>query len=114
MFVDNSDNVYTAKYNTTRAATMWEGFQDTVNCWEGILRATGGGLEHSKTFYYALDYKWTGDKWEYMSKEDLPGTINIRKFHTDERVELNCLEPNESALTLGVHLVMDGNQEGHK
>jgi hypothetical protein len=41
-FVDDTDLNHTAKDNTTAATSLLPEFQKTVDCWEGLLRATGG------------------------------------------------------------------------
>ena len=109
-FVDDTDLVYTAQSNDTPAGHMLPQFQKAVNYWEGLLRATGGALEPKKTFWYLIDFKWTGTKWVYHSKEDTPGDTTMRLPDTDDTVVLSRLEPHEACKTLGIHMAMDGNQ----
>ena len=110
-FVDDTDLVYTAQDNHTRASALLQQFQAAVNYWEGLLRATGGALEPKKTFWYLIDFQWTGTKWEYLTKEDAPGDITMRLPDSEDTVILSRLEPQEACKTLGIHIAMDGNQD---
>ena len=113
-FVDDTDICFTADNNHQSAQSLLPSFQDAVNCWAGLLNATGGGLEHleNKTFWYLIDFKWTGDKWEYHSARDTPGEISIQVTDSDERATLCRKEPHEGSKTLGIVLAMDGNERG--
>ena len=112
-FVDNTDLCFTGQDNHQLAAHLLPQFQQAVDCWEGLLRATGGGLEHSKTFWCLIDHKWDSAtcQWRYHSMEDTQGVISIRKAGEDTRVNLRGVEPWEANKILGVWMAMDGNQE---
>jgi len=114
LWVDDTDNIHTAKDVHTRAADVLEEFQESVDWWEGILRSTGGGInpDKDKSFWCLLDRKWTGTSWVYMTKEDVPGEISIRQPGTEERTTLHRIEPNESKVTLGVSIAFDGSWTG--
>ena len=110
LFVDASDVCLSAQDNTTTAATMLPKFQAAVDCWEGVLRASGGGLELTKTFWHLSDHKWTGNKWEYHTMTDTPGTIELRKPDSEDRETISRKEAFEASKTLGIFIAMDGNQ----
>ena len=84
----------------------------SVDCWEGCLRVTGGGIKPEKSFWYLIDHRWDpqAQKWKYCSKEDAPGEITIRLPGKEDRVTLDRYEPHEAKETLGIELAMDGNQ----
>ena len=113
-FVDDTDICFTADNNDQPASELLPAFQNSVDCWAGLLNATGGGLEHreNKTFWHLIDFKWTGDKWEYHSSLDTPGEISIQVTDSDERATLCRKEPHEGSKTLGIVQAMDGNQRG--
>jgi hypothetical protein len=112
MFVDDCDLINTATDVHTSAVSMLTRFQLALDCWEGCLRATGGGLKPSKSFWYLIDWKWNGNNWTYQTKEDSPGDLTV--FDNGHRVTLRRFEPAESNVTLGIHLAMDGNQVGER
>ena len=111
IFVDDCDTTKSAKDNDTPALEILPEFQEQVDYWEGLLRSTGGALEPAKTFWYLIDFKWTGNRWEYHSVADSPGEVTMRLPDSQERVTLRRLEPDEASKTLGIHIAMDGNQE---
>ena len=112
-FVDDTDICYTATDNDTPATSILPQFQASVDCWAGLLRATGGGLEHkdNKTFWHLIDHKWTGDRWIYHSTQDSPGDISIQVADSQERATLCRKEAHEASETLGICIAMDGNQD---
>ena len=36
--------------------------QKIIGLWEGGLKGTGGALDPVNTFYYTIDFKWSGIK----------------------------------------------------
>jgi hypothetical protein len=85
--------------------------QEVVDHWEGGLRATGGAIVPSKSYWYLLDYKWTGHKWKYRKKADMSGKIDIRSINGQSQVPLQRFEPDHAKETLGVFLAMNGNNK---
>ena len=113
-FGDNTNLTITIRDNSTPASAFLNRFQQAVDCWEGVLRASGGGLEPTKTFWYLIDHKWTGSKWEYHSTLDTPGDITIQTPDGTARTTLERVEPGEARKTLGIYIAMDGNQQQQK
>ena len=62
-FVDDTDIFYTARDNSASGEDILPQIQETLNLWEGLLRATGGALRPNKSFWYLLDWLWDGKKW---------------------------------------------------
>ena len=63
---------------------------------------------HRKSWCYIIDFKWTGNKWEYRNKDDVHGDYYL--FDKNKRKEvLKQLDVSEASETLGVHLSPDGN-----
>jgi hypothetical protein len=112
MFVDDCDLINTAEDVHTSATSILPRFQQAIDCWEGCLRATGGGIKPNKSFWYLIDWKWNGTEWKYHTKEDSPGDISV--YDNGNRATLRRYEPHEPNQTLGIHLAMDGNQTGEK
>jgi hypothetical protein len=76
---------------------------------EGGLKATGGALVPEKSYWYLIDFVWTGERWPYAMKEDTPGDISINNVNDIGRARLHRYEASEAQKTLGVFLAMDGN-----
>ena len=117
-FVDDTDLLHTAPDVDTPATACLHLFQAAIDCWEGCLRVTGGGIHpgKDKSFWCLIDHKWNPQtcKWEYMSATDAPAEVTIRQPNGEERTPLERIEPHESRKTLGIQIAMDGNQEGEK
>ena len=120
LFVDDADNIHTAKDPNTSALEILPEFQDSVDCWEGLLRATGGGINprQDKTVWCLIDFKWVpggkkGGSWKYLTAREAPATITIRSPTTDtSRVELKRIEPSDHNVTLGISIAFNGNWDG--
>ena len=80
-FVDDTDLVHTAKDVDTRGPTIIAEMQSALDHWEGGLKATGGALVPEKSYWYLIDFIWTGEKWRYATKTDMPGDISINNFN---------------------------------
>jgi hypothetical protein len=74
---------------------------DSMDTWEGGLRATGGALEQEKPFWYLIRFCWKNGQWAYVSNEDTPASIPVLN-HAGYRVELERLEVTEARKKLGV------------
>jgi hypothetical protein len=72
-FVDDVDVVHTAKDVDTTGHIVMQEMQQAIDHWEGGLRATGGALVPEKSYWYLIDFVWTGEKRWYATKEDIPG-----------------------------------------
>ena len=85
--------------------------QRSLDHWEGGLRVSGGALSPAKSFWYLLDYRWTGTTWRHRTIDEMPGDITLKG---DDRVPvpLTRRNPDHSEKTLGVHFAPDGNQKG--
>jgi len=113
MFVDDTDLIQTTSDVNTSAIQGLQRMQAALDCWAGCLQVTGGNIKPSKSFWYLIDWKWTGQNWKYLNSEEAPGELFITT-ETGERITLARYEPSQSNPTLGLHLAMDGNQKGHK
>jgi len=84
--------------------------QEAVATWEGCLAVSGGALSLQKSFWHLIDYRWTGDKWVYRTKEEMTATIQMH----DEQGSLQTLqrhEPTHPEKTLGMLTAPDGSME---
>ena len=84
--------------------------QEILDHWGGLLRATGGALVPKKSYWYAINFKWTGSCWKYRTIADMPGNILITGAD-GERVVLTRYNPDVAKETLGVMQAMDGNNK---
>ena len=108
-FVDDTDLVHSPS-PTISTDTLLSEMQSVVDHWEGGLRASGGALVPTKSYWYLVNFVWRNDRWVYLTINDHPGTISI--FDSDRnRVPLERLEVGDARETLGVFLALDGNQQ---
>ena len=83
--------------------------QSALDHWEGGLKATGGALIPSKSYWYLIDFIWTGDKWRYATQDNFPGDISIHPADDSVRKTLERLDVKDARETIGVFLAMGGN-----
>jgi hypothetical protein len=107
-FVDDTDVIHSARTIDSPGEEVIAEMQIVLDRWAGVLRATGGALVPSKSYWYAIDFQWTGSKWTYRSKADMPGDLLITSL-TGGREILTRHEPQVGQETLGVIQAMDGN-----
>jgi len=62
MFVDDCDLWQSATSVNETGEDIDGKIPEAVSTWEGCLVASGGTLSPAKSFWYLIDYKWTGDK----------------------------------------------------
>jgi hypothetical protein len=107
-FVDDTDVIQSAPSTATPMEAVIAEMQIALDRWGGVLRSTGGALVPKKSFWYAIDFRWNGCKWEHRTIEEMPGDILISGVD-GERVILQRYEPSDGKKTLGVMQAMDGN-----
>jgi hypothetical protein len=112
LFVDDADLLFTAPTTHQRGEEIAESAQRHLDEWEGLIRATGGALVPSKSFWYLVDFQWDGTDWIYRDTADMPASISVRNTAGTAYEELTRKNPNESEVTLGVGLAVDGNAKG--
>jgi hypothetical protein len=85
--------------------------QRMLDHWAGGLRATGGTLVPSKSYWYGIDFKWNQKKlnWEYKSIAELPGSLILRD-HLQQPTTLRRMEVTQANETLGLWIAANGNQ----
>ena len=108
-FVDDTDVVHTAKDVDTPGDIVLQEMQQALDHWEGGLKATGGALVPAKSYWYLVDFVWTGERWRYATTDDIPGDLTINNVDDSGRAVLQRYEVSEAQKTLGVYLAMDGN-----
>ena len=111
MFVDDCDMVQTAPSVQESGEDILPQVQQATDCWEGLLKASGGAISPTKSFWYLVDYVYTGGKWRYRSKDEMPGDLTVLDA-AGVRQTLTRHEPDHAEKTLGVFMAMDGNNEG--
>jgi hypothetical protein len=77
-YVDDTDLIHHNK--DINPNSIIPDIQRMLDHWAGGLRATGGALVPSKSYWYGIDFKWNQKKlnWEYKSIADLPGSLILR------------------------------------
>ena len=106
-YVDDTDLVHSRQDGLPDRCFLDE-VQEAVNRWEGGLHSTGGALVPAKSYWYWIDFKWDGAKWQYKTARDMPGEITMKDL-TGQPVTLQRLEATESRRALGVMVRRDGS-----
>jgi hypothetical protein len=111
-FVDDSDVVHSSidPYSDDIEELVHE-MQHVVDTWEGGLRASGGALVPSKSYWFLIHFVFERNRWRYARLDEAPGEITIRDIPGTGRVELERLDIHEARETLGVFIAMDANQK---
>jgi len=74
-FVDDTDLVQTGPHIDSTSQEVLPLMQAALLLWEQGLRATGGALVPSKSFWYNIDFRWKGSHWRYLT--DKPGPMTL-------------------------------------
>jgi hypothetical protein len=106
-FVDDTDllQVLSTQHTSEEVVHM---LQQSVDTWEGGLRATCGALIPEKTFWSLVDFAWEAGEWRYKHLAECPGAIFANDIHGN-RKELQRVEVNDAQATLGVALAPSGD-----
>ena len=79
--------------------------QTVLNHWDGLLRATGGALEKSKSYWYLLDYAYNQGRWTLKPQFVNPGNISLYNDITHQRKVIEHLNSSDSQKALGIFLI---------
>lgn len=100
MYVDDNDIFVTSECNHPEADIIAKS-QNIVTIWKRILNITGGVVSPTKWSWVFIQFRWTNRKWEYLSGNDLSGTIQL-KDESGRMVNLKRIEPGTGVKSLGV------------
>jgi hypothetical protein len=106
-FADDTDVIVSQTHMNSHIEAI-QTLQRAVNTWEGGLKATCGAIVPEKTFWYLIDFTWSGGRWHYKSVEDSPGSILLNDIEGIPK-ELRRCEVHDAQDTLGIFLAPDGN-----
>ena len=101
MFVDDASYFQTAPSN--KGEDVIEETQRAQTHLRGLLFATGAALNPTKSFWWLIDFKWTGGVWSFKKIAQTPGDLTIRDQH-GTLVALERHEFNEAKRVLGVQM----------
>jgi hypothetical protein len=99
--MDDANLFKTSDDINTQVEEIIPEFQQMILDWSELLDTTGGSGEPSKTFYYIVDFKWTGQKWHYQTKKDVTMKVVMRGPDGQLKV-ISRLKPSKSEETLGL------------
>ena len=107
-FVDDADTIQTGELNQD-IDSLVETAQKQLTLWEQGIRATGGGIDPTKSDFAVIDFQWDDGKWSYKPKDD---NHNL-SLNTPQEGQRNLTQtgPEEARRTLGVWQAPDGNEE---
>jgi hypothetical protein len=67
-YIDDTDLIHNGNRHTD-PKQVFDEMQRMLDHWEGGLRATGGALVPSKSYWYGIDFKWNKQKHKWESKQ---------------------------------------------
>ena len=107
-FVDDTDLFASSDNASATGADVAASLQQSLDLWEGGIRATGGAIEPDKSFWYLIDFVWTKGTWRYATEDDCPAQLTVLDLN-GIRKTLKRLHPSQAERTLGVRLAPDGS-----
>ena len=107
-FVDDADTIQTGELTDTMESVVLEA-QAQLKLWEEGIRATGGGIEGSKSDFAVADFRWQSGQWRYAPMDTshklwVPDGKGGREYLTQ-------LPYSTARRTLGVWQAVDGNEK---
>jgi len=82
---------------------VFQSIQASVTNWEGSLSAISGAIVPQKSYWYLVDFQWSGGNWRYKKVTECKGDVKVknllREFETFKRNEVTWAEE-----TLGIHI----------
>jgi hypothetical protein len=75
-FMNNSDSVQSLEQGAPYQDLI-QCMQQAVDSWEGGLMVTSGAIVPSKTYWYLVDFSWSGGKWRYKKISECSGDITV-------------------------------------
>jgi exonuclease III len=109
-FVDDSDIIATSGHQNNPDETVTQ-MQKTINCWDGVARATGGALAPDKSWWYLIHFEWQHGDAKYGDLENLTNNELQGKDKNGNVMQLKYLESHEAQEMLGVFLAPNGSNE---
>lgn len=111
IFVDDTD-LYSMNACLWSAMLVALQAQACVSMWSALLRATGGAIKGSKSFWYLVDYKCVHGTWEYCNIEEHDAILVLEEA-PGVAVELERKPHDAAAKTLGVLHSPAGDHSAH-
>ena len=109
-FVDDADLVEGAPDVNTPSDDLVAPFQQALNRWSGLLRATGGLLVPSKSRWWLVGFYFDGNDLVYDDPNDLDGELCVPDLHGTP-VPIQQLHVSDAVESLGIWITADGNQK---
>jgi len=94
-FIDDVDLVAMDNTVPSNPPRILQKLQTTLDLWEMGLCTSGGALAALKSQWTFIDFQWKNGRWQYKSKEDLPGTLFMNDI-SGKHLALDRLEHNEA------------------
>jgi hypothetical protein len=109
-FVDDSDIIATSGYQNNPNETVLQ-MQKTINCWDGVARATGGALAPDKSWWYLIHFDWQNGDAKYGDLSNILNNQLQGKDKDGKTMQLKYLESHEAQEMLGVFLSPNGSNK---
>jgi len=91
-------------------AAIHQQMQQSLTCWERLLKTTSGALVPAKCFWYLIDFEYDCEWWKYQKSQHMPGLLQVHD-NLGQACTIPRLETHKARRTLGVCIAPDGNWE---
>jgi hypothetical protein len=83
----------------------------TATKWENLLHASGGALELTKCFCYAIYWVWTNGRARLARPDELCTPVTVVDSATNSSHDLRIVDPTIGNRTLGVRIAPSGSDQ---
>ena len=109
MYVNDND-IFVTSSSTYPEADIIAKAQRVVTIWKKTLNVTGGVVRPIKYSWVFIQFKWIDNEVQYMTSNDLPGTIHLED-DDGTMVALQRTEPDVGVKSLGVITTTNGSEQ---
>ena len=110
MWVDDNSHQQTARSVEESGEDVVDETQSGLDYWVGFLTTTGGAINPDKSYWYLLDYRWTGTQWVYRKAREMEGGLTAPNPEGIV-LPLKWLEAHEASKQLGILTAPDDNMQ---
>ena len=104
-FVDDTDSIQLLQPEAPITSLLPQA-QRHVDCWERLIRITGGALEPTKSKWIWMEQRWINGNWTYY---DRPGPPLSMRGPEGSRNPMERVPVHQSTMTLGIYQSVTGD-----
>ena len=114
LFIDDSNRILASDPQVS-VNELVKRTQQNVDLWVGLIHATGGKLNASKSCWSMFIWGFTDDGAPFLDDEQTQDCcLTMLDHQTNTRTDLKVTTPDEAVRLLGVRFSMDGNTKAEE